>query len=248
MIAIIVQARMGSTRLPGKVLKPIGMRPMLLYQLERLRRVALAQQIVVATTMQGEDDAIVRFCAAEGVSCTRGSESDVLLRYHEAASKSGATVIVRVTSDCPLIDPELIDHAIATYLEAGQRYDYVSNMLEPTWPYGMAVEVLSSDALATANRHARDPSEREHVTPYIYWRPREFRIRSLTREPNLSHHRWTVDTPEDFDLISRIIAHLYARRPDFGMTHVLQLLDRNPDWLQINSHVPQRRPVGNQRP
>jgi len=247
MIAIIVQARMGSTRLPGKVLKPIGMRPMLSYQLERLRRVALAQQIIVATTTQTEDQAIVQLCAAEGISCTRGSESDVLLRYHEAANKSGATVIVRVTSDCPLIDPDLVDHAIRTYLEGGQPYDYVSNMLEPTWPYGMAVEVLSSDALATANRHATDGFEREHVTPYIYRRPREFRIRSLTRVPNLSHHRWTVDTPEDFDLVSRIITNLYAQRPDFGMAHVLQLLDSNPEWLQINSHVPQRQPVSRQR-
>jgi spore coat polysaccharide biosynthesis protein SpsF len=147
MIVIIIQARMGSTRLPGKVLKPIAGRPMLFYQIERLRRVKLSQRIVVATTTKDADDAIVQFCAAQGIECTRGSEQDVLSRYCDAARQFNASTVVRVSSDCPLIDPELIDRAIAAFFGSNHP-DYLSNMLEPTWPYGMAVEVMTAAALS----------------------------------------------------------------------------------------------------
>jgi spore coat polysaccharide biosynthesis protein SpsF len=239
MCVIIVQARMGSTRLPGKVLKPIGGRPMFSYQIERLRRVKHARLIVVATTTNDSDEPIVEFCAAEGVPCTRGSENDVLSRYCEAAHRYDAHAIVRVTSDCPLIDPELIDEAIVMFTGPG-RPDYVSNMIEPSWPYGMAVEVISRAALDEANRESREAAEREHVTPFIYWRPQRYRIASLTTTPNLSHHRWTVDTPEDFELIRHILEALYKRKPDFSMTDVLSLLDQHPGWMQINAHVRQK--------
>jgi spore coat polysaccharide biosynthesis protein SpsF len=239
MVAIIVQARMGSTRLAGKVLKPIAGRPMLSYQIERLRRVTLAQQLLIATTTNPLDDALVAFCAAEGVRCTRGSESDVLSRYCEAAVALDADVVVRVTADCPLLDPQLVDLAIRTFA-AGEGCDYLSNMIRPTWPYGMAVEVVSAAALAQANAEARDPAEREHVTPFIYWRPQRFRIQSLEHERDLSAHRWTVDTPEDFELVSRILATLYPRRPQFAMADVLALLDEHPQWVQLNAHVQQK--------
>lgn len=239
MVVIIIQARMGSTRLHGKVLRQIAGRPMLSYQIERLRRVGLAQLIVVATTTGQADDPIVEFCAAEGIECTRGSEHDVLARYWEAASRFDANTIVRVTSDCPLIDPQLIDRAIAMFLGPG-GYDYVSNMLEPSWPYGMAVEVISAKALAEAHEDSRDAAEREHVTPFIYWRPQRYRLGSLTMNPNLSHHRWTVDTPEDFELITRILGALYVRKPDFNMNDVLALLEEHPDWAAINAHVQQK--------
>ncbi|HXS91820.1 MAG TPA: glycosyltransferase family protein [Steroidobacteraceae bacterium] len=239
MIAIIVQARMGSTRLPGKVLKPIAGRPMFAYQLERLRRVRGVQRIVVATTTAPADDRIVEFCAGEGVACTRGSEQDVLLRYFEAATACAASSVVRVTSDCPLLDPDVVEQALDTFRER-QPCDYVSNMLEPTWPYGMAVEVCSMDALTQAHREAREPAEREHVTPFIYWRPTRFRLQSLTRTPDLSHHRWTVDTPEDFELVSRIITTLYPREPQFRLDDVLALLAANPSWEHLNAHVQQK--------
>jgi spore coat polysaccharide biosynthesis protein SpsF len=238
MIAIIIQARMGSTRRPGKVLRRIADRPMLAYQIERLRRVKLAQQIVVATTKAEADEAIVKFCAAEGIGCSRGSEPDVLARYCDAARQFGVSVIVRVTADCPLIDPELIDRAISAFLVPDQP-DYLSNMLQPSWPLGMAVEVVTAAALSEANREARDPAEREHVTPFIYWRPERFRLSSLTMAPNLSHHRWTVDTPEDFELITRILETLYFRKTDFNMNDVLSLLEMHPDWACINASVRQ---------
>lgn len=239
MIVVIVQARMGSSRLPGKVLLPIGGRPMLSYQIERLRRVRSAQRIVVATTDLATDQPIVDFCAAEGVACVRGSEQDVLSRYWQAASLFDASVVVRVTSDCPLLEPELVDDAIAAYREGG-AYDYVSNMLQPTWPYGMAVEVFSAAALKDAHAEASDPAEREHVTPFIYWRPQRYRLRSLTRQPDLSSHRWTVDTPEDFRLVSLILEALYPQRPQFSMSDVLALLEQHPDWTGINANVQQK--------
>lgn len=238
MIAIIVQARMGSTRLPGKVLKPIAGRPMLSYQIERLRRTALVQQIVIATTELSGDEPIVRFCADEGVQCVRGPEQDVLARYWQAAKLVGADVIVRVTSDCPLLDPQLVNAAIAVF--QGGRHDYVSNMIQPTWPYGMAVEVIAATALREAYEQAGDPAEREHVTPFIYWRPERYQLHSLTRQPDLSAHRWTVDTPEDFQLVSLILQALYPQQPNFEMADVLALLAQHPGWLQINANVQQK--------
>ena len=231
---------MGSTRLPGKVLKPILGRPMLSYQLERLGAAELAERIVVATTTSPADAAIVDFCAAEGIACTRGSEEDVLSRYAEAAAIFDARTVARVTSDCPLIDPDLIDLAIREFDAGAGRYDFVSNMLQPSWPYGMAIEVLSRALLVEADREAIDPAEREHVTPFIYRRPERYRLKSLARRPDLSHHRWTVDTPEDFELVSRIIAELYPRTPRFTIVDVLALLEAHPSWVEINAHVQQR--------
>lgn len=212
---------------------------MLSYQIERLRRVSKARLIIVATTVEPADDAIVKFCAAEGVLCTRGSEHDVLDRYWQAASQFSANAVVRVTSDCPLIDPQLVDRAVGMFLGPG-GYDYVSNMLTPTWPYGMAVEVFSAKALAEAWRESTEAAEREHVTPFIYWRPSRYHLGSLTMNPDLSGHRWTVDTPEDFELISRILGTLYVRKPLFDMNDVLALLEDHPEWSAINAHVEQK--------
>lgn len=238
MIAIVVQARMSSTRLPGKVLKPIAGKPMLSYQLARLREVSTASRIVVATSTNAADDAICAFCAMEQVPCIRGSEQDVLSRYFMVGEQIGANTIVRISADCPLIDPSLVELAIATYVDADGTYDYVSNMIEPTWPYGMAVEVFSFKVLAEAHREAKHQAEREHVTPFIYWRPARYRINSLTMSPNLNHHRWTVDTPEDFELVSRILATLSPQQT--RMEHVLALLEQYPDWQLINCHIKQK--------
>jgi spore coat polysaccharide biosynthesis protein SpsF len=237
---VIVQARMGSTRLPGKVLKPIGGRPMFSYQIERLRAAQRVERIVVATTTEPADAAIVDFCAAEQVPCVRGSEMDVLSRYALAAAEFDARTVVRVTSDCPLIDPQLVDEAIQAFTGASGEYHYVSNMLRPTWPYGMAVEVFSRELLDVAHREATKPAEREHVTPFIYWRPERYRLKSLERQPDLSQHRWTVDTPEDFELISRILGALHPNHPRFTLQDVLALLDRHPAWVEINRHVQQK--------
>lgn len=235
---IIVQARMTSTRLPGKVLLPLAGEPMLTRLVERLRRVRHADGIVVATTTNPTDDPIAALCAQLGVSCHRGSEHDVLSRYADAARLHGADVVVRITSDCPLIDPALIDQVIAAYDEGGS--DYVSNMLPPTWPFGLAVEVFSAAALAQTHAAAADPAEREHVTPFLYWHPERYRLRNVASPLDLSHHRWTVDTPEDYTLVSRLFDHLMPTHPHFTQADVLALLDKHPDWIAINQHIRQK--------
>jgi spore coat polysaccharide biosynthesis protein SpsF len=240
MIAVIVQARMGSTRLPGKVLREIAGRPMLSYQVGRLRRVRRTDRIVLAIPDDPANEPLERFCASEQVPCVRGPEQDVLARYVLAARECDATVVVRVTSDCPLIDPSLVDLAIDTLTNSDPRPDYVSNMLQPTWPYGMAVEAFTRAALEAANTEARDPAEREHVTPFIYWRRDRFRVQSLTRAPDLSALRWTVDTREDFALVSRLLERLYPANPQFDIDDILALLGQHPDWSDINKHIQQR--------
>ena len=143
--------------------------------------------------------------------------------------------VVRITSDCPLIDPALIDQVIAAYEEGGS--DYVSNMLPPTWPYGMAVEVFSAAALHQAHAEATQAAEREHVTPFIYWHPERYRLRNVASPVDLSHHRWTVDTPEDYELVRRLFETLYPTSPEFTQADMLTLLDAHPDWL---AHQPAR--------
>jgi len=243
---IIVQARMTSTRLPGKVLLPLAGEPMLTRLVERLRRVQRADGIVIATTTNATDDPIAALCSQLGMLCHRGSEHDVLSRYADAARLHGADTVVRITSDCPLIDPALIDQVIAVY-EEGES-DYVSNMLPPTWPYGMAVEVFSAAALAQAHAEATQAAEREHVTPFIYWHPERYRLRNVASPVDLSQHRWTVDTPEDYALVGRLFDHLVPTHPHFTQADVLALLDQHPDWIAINQHIQQKPATETQTP
>lgn len=235
---IIVQARMTSTRLPGKVLLPLAGEPMLTRLVERLRRVQRADAIVIATTTNATDEPIATLCAQLNVPCHRGSELDVLSRYADAARLHGADVVVRITSDCPVIDPTLIDQVIAVFQESDS--DCVSNMLPPTWPYGMAVEVFSAAALAQAHAEATLPAEREHVTPFLYAHPERYRLRNVTSPVDLSHHRWTVDTPEDYELVRRLFEALHPARPHFTQNDILAVLDAHPDWIAINQHIRQK--------
>lgn len=239
--AIIVQARMTSTRLPGKVLKKVLGKTLLEYQIERLRRVRNADGIIIATTINDTDQPIVDLCAHLGVTVTRGSESDVLSRYHEAASLHGVETVVRVTSDCPAIEPAVVDRIIEFYRAHRGNFDYVSNSLTQSYPYGLAAEVFSFEALDEAAREAVAEPEREHVSPFIYTRPERYRIGQVVHEQDLSHHRWTVDTPEDFELIRRLLESLYPVKPAFVMQDVLDLLQLNPDWTAINSGICQKK-------
>lgn len=236
---IIVQARMTSTRLPGKVLKSVLGKPLLEYQIERLRRVKNANQIVIATTVNETDQPIVDFCKRLDIAYYRGSEEDVLSRYYEAATKYDADVVVRVTSDCPLIDPQVIDQTIKHFLE--NDCDYVSNNLERTYPRGMDTEVFSYQGLHTAFAEAVEKPEREHVTPFFYRHPERFRLASIQYNENFSQYRWTVDTSEDFELICKIIEALYPVKPDFTLEDVLELIKKCPDWHLINAHIEQKQ-------
>lgn len=236
--ACIVQARMTSTRLPGKVMLPLGGRPMLARLVERLRRARRIDTVVIATTTNASDDVIAELSADLEVRCHRGSEHDVLSRYAEAATACGATAVVRVTSDCPLLDPALLDRVIELYGRGG--FDYVGNMQPPTWPYGLAVEVMAASVLFEADREATEPAEREHVTPFIYWRPERYRLGNMASPRDLSHHRWTVDTPQDYELVTRIFDALYPAQPEFALADVLALLRQHPDWMEINQHIAQK--------
>ncbi|MBD2680429.1 MULTISPECIES: cytidylyltransferase domain-containing protein [Nostoc] len=236
---IIVQARMTSTRLPGKVLKRVLNKPLLEYQIERLRRVKLADAIVIATTTNDTDRPIIELCDRLFIPYFRGSEEDVLARYYKAAKEHHADVVVRLTSDCPLIDPQVIDKVIQFYLE--DKYDYVSNSLERSYPRGMDTEVFSFLALEQAFLEATAQPDREHVTPFIYMHPERYRLGNIVYSENQNSHRWTVDTADDFELIKRIIEALYPEIPNFTLEDCLNLLRQYPDWSLINAHVEQKK-------
>ncbi len=237
---LIVQARMTSTRLPGKVLKPVSGKPLLAYQVERLQRVEHADAIVLATTTNDDDQVLVDFAQVHDLAYYRGSEEDVLSRYHGAAQEAGADVVIRVTSDCPLIDPAVIDEVIATFTRAQPDCDYVSNALRRTYPRGMDCEVFSQKALDIAHAEAVEPADREHVTPFIYRHPDRFSLRNVEYASDQSDHRWTVDTVQDFDLVSRMLEYLYPQHPSFTLEDCLALLTKHPDWARINANVQQK--------
>lgn len=242
-VVIIVQARMASTRLPGKIMKKVLDKTLLEYQIERLRRVHLADQLIIATTVKEQEQPIVDLCASLGVPYFRGSEEDVLARYYGAAVEHQADVVIRITSDCPIIDPAIVDRVIAFYLGHQGQYDYVTNTLEPelTFPRGMDTELLTFKALQEAYLEATDQPEREHVTIFIKKRPERFRLANVSYHQNYSHYRWTVDTPEDFLLLEKIIATLYPANPRFTLEDCLDLLEKNPEWAEINSYIQQKK-------
>lgn len=240
-VVIILQARMGATRLPEKPLIKVMGRPLLSYQLERLRRVKLADEVVVATTTDPKDNPIADFCRENHTACFRGSEEDVLDRYYQAAKHFHADYVVRVTGDCPLIDPKIVDQVIQCYLDHLPKYDYISNsQKDRTDPRGLDTEIFSFDMLERAVREAKLPSEREHVTVYFYTHPELFSLYHVRQSQDISHHRWTVDTAEDLDLITKILTALYPVKPDFDTQDILKILDKHPDWVKINAHIKQK--------
>lgn len=230
---------MGSTRLPGKVLMHVLDKPLIAYQLERLKEAKLANGINLLTSTNPEDDILEKLCERWEVPCFRGSPDDVLCRYYLAAQQDHPDAIVRVTGDCPLIDPDIVDEVIACF-QTDRSYDYVSNSLERSFPRGLDTEIMTFEALEKAHRFGLKQPEREHVTPYIYHHPEQFKLGNVLQIPDLSHHRWTVDTIEDFELIQRIIEELYPANPHFRMDDVVALLDKHPDWMKINADVKQK--------
>jgi spore coat polysaccharide biosynthesis protein SpsF len=240
-VIAIIQARMNSTRLPGKVVKKVLGKTLLEYQIERVRRAKLISEIVVATTTNDGDEPILDICRQLGLAYYRGSEHDVLARYHGAATAFKTDAIVRLTSDCPLIDPQTIDRVIAYYWKHQLLFDYVSNIAKRTYPRGMDTEVFSAKALRIAYQEATALHDREHVTPFIYNHPGRFRLGSVQYERNLSHHRFTVDTTEDLQLITNILEALYPTNPQFTLEDILEVLDKRPEWCEINALVSQKQ-------
>lgn len=239
--AVIVQTRMGSSRLPGKAMKKILGRPLLSFLLERLRTIRCQDEIIVATTNHPADQIIEDFCNDENVSCMRGDEADVLDRYFQAAHAAKADAVVRVTGDCPLIDPLIADKVIRYFLDHYPKYDYVSNVIERTYPRGLDIEVFSIKCLDILKKSAATPEEKEHVTLHLLNHKDQFSTHSIVNDCDLSDHRWTVDTPEDLSLVQKIIEALYPILPQFTMNDILQLLDKHPDWKAINAHIKQKK-------
>jgi len=240
-VVIITQARMTSTRLPGKVLKKVQGKSLLEHQLDRLKRVVTADEIIVATTVNETDEPIVALCEQLQVIFHRGSEDDVLARYYEAAQPFKPDVVVRVTSDCPVVDPEVIDKVIQYYLNHYPHYDYVSNCLKRSYPRGMDTEVFSFKALEEAFNEATVHPDREHVTSFIQHQPNRYKLGDVTFFQNQSNHRWTVDTEEDFELVSNIINALYPEKTNFTLEDILKLLEKKPKWSKINTHIEQKK-------
>ncbi|MCG6173186.1 glycosyltransferase family protein [Anoxybacillus sp. LAT_35] len=240
-VAAIIQARMGSTRLPGKVLKKVLGKTLLEYQMERVKKAKTIDEMIIATTTKESDDPIVQLCQQLSIPYYRGSEEDVLSRYYETATKFGVDVVVRLTSDCPIVDPNVIDKVVEHYLENKDRYDYVSNTLARTYPRGLDTEVVSYEVLKRAHEDAKELVYREHVTAYIYHHPDQFRLCNVSNEKDESKHRWTVDTEEDFLLIKNILEILYPINPLFTLKDVIQVLQDKPEWVEINAHIEQKK-------
>jgi glutamate-1-semialdehyde aminotransferase/spore coat polysaccharide biosynthesis protein SpsF (cytidylyltransferase family) len=234
MILAVLQARFTSSRLPGKVLKNILGKPMLLQQIERVKLARKIDRLVVATSNDKTDDPIEKMCRENDVMCFRGSLDDVLDRFYQAASSYKPDHVVRLTGDCPLIDPTIVDQVINHHLHQGS--DYASNAIEATYPDGLDVEVFRFDILKQAWSEAKLPSQREHVTPFIHSQPQRFNIKHFKNEKDLSSLRWTVDNEADFTLVTKIYEGLYASNPKFGMQEILGFIETHPELLELNKN------------
>jgi len=230
----IIQARMGSTRLPGKVLMDISGKPLLWHVIDRIKHCKTIAQIIVATSIRSEDRAVLDLASSIGVKTFADSEEDVLDRYYQAASKYNADPIVRITADCPVIDPQIVDEVVSNFL-AG---DYDVYGLTGAFPDGLDVTVFSYRSLQEAWKNAKLPSEREHVGPYILNHPEIFKQGTHVKFHNLGHMRWTVDEPNDLQFIREIYKRLYKKdKENFLTPDILTLLENEPDLMKINSGI-----------
>ena len=236
---VVVQARCGSSRLPGKVLLPLGGRTMLERMLERLAQARVPDALVVATTTDSDDDAVALASEAAGVECFRGHPTDLLDRHHAAAERAGADLVVKIPSDCPLIDPAVVDRVVTAHVERAGGVDYTSNLHPESYPDGSDVEVMAFDVLHAAWRDAKKPYEREHTTPYFWDQPERFRLQNVAWETGRDvsrTHRVVVDYAEDYAAVRAVFDALWsATRPAFSVADVVSFLDERPDVQAINA-------------
>lgn len=235
MILAVLQARFSSSRLPGKIMLPLLGEPMLIRQIERIRRSRRIDRLIVATSTDSSDDPLAELCRARQIDFFRGSLEDVLDRFYRAALAVNPDQVVRLTGDCPLTDPAVID-AVIDFCVAG-GFDYASNALAPTFPDGLDVEVMKFSCLREAWKLANLPSQREHVTPYIYQQSEKFKIGSYRREPDISFLRWTVDEMRDFQLVGRVYEALYPLNQAFSTDDILAYLARHPELQGFNATI-----------
>jgi len=236
MVTGIVQARMGSTRLPGKSLIDISGKPLLKHILDRMQKSSIMNGLVVATTTNTEDNAICQLCDKLNLAWFRGSADDVLDRYYQCAKAHNADIIVRITADNPFTDPEVADRIIEEILQ-DDELDYVSNTIRPTYPEGIDIEVFRFRALEKAWHEATSALDREHVTPYIWLHPNLFKLNNIEYKKNLSHMRWTLDTSDDLVMTRAVYKELYKKGNLFLMKDVLDLMEKPPEIEQLNANV-----------
>lgn len=239
-VGVIVQARYASTRLPGKVLLPLKGHSVLYHDIQRIRQAKRIDEIIVATSTNERDGAIVNEAKSIGVKCFRGSELDVLSRYYLAAKENGLDIIVRITSDCPLIDPHVVDKVIDEFFD--NNCDISTNaspdLANRTYPRGFDTEVFSFEKLSEANREASKDYQREHVTPYIY--ENSIRVNYVKNDIDYSRYRLTLDTSEDYNLICKVYDCLYKGIHDFYLQEIVELLTSKPELIRINQHIEQK--------
>lgn len=234
MIGCIIQARMSSTRLPGKVLMNIDKKfPALFYTVEQLKNSKLQEKIVIATSNNQEDNDIEKFCRKYNIKCFRGSLENVLDRYYQCAKEFGITTIVRIPADKPLIDPEIVDEVIQKFKE--NSFDCVTNFQPSTIPSGTEVEIFSFSALETAWKNASSAFDKEHVTPYIYKNKEQFKIFNVVNKEDLSNFRWALDYKEDLELIRKIVKKI-EKRPILTRD-IINLLNKEKELIKINQNV-----------
>ncbi|MEG0692646.1 MAG: glycosyltransferase family protein [Oscillospiraceae bacterium] len=237
-IEVVIQARMGSSRLPGKVMMNLCQKPVLWHILERVKQATWVDNIIVATSTLEADNAIANYLKSIGVTCFRGDESNVLSRYYNAVKQYPASAIVRITADCPLIDPFVIDRVISSFLDSS--FEYATNVGEArNYPRGLDCEIFTCDLLERAFHEATEDYEKEHVTPFMYWK--QDSILSIVNEKEYSNMRWTLDTIEDFQLIEAIYNHFYQSTHDFYMDDIYEFVVNNPPIFKINHNVMQKQ-------
>ncbi|MFC1709968.1 cytidylyltransferase domain-containing protein [Candidatus Omnitrophota bacterium] len=234
-IVSIIQARMASTRLPKKILLDLGGKTVLEQVVSRARASKHIDEVVVATTVSKQDLAIVNLCSGLGISVYCGSEEDVLDRYYQTARLFNAQHIVRITSDCPVIDPKIVDDVIDLHLK--EKADFTANIIKETFPDGQDVEVFTFKSLNKAWQEANLLSEREHVTPFIKRNPDIFKLVNLESKVNLIQKRWTLDSSEDYEFLKKVFEALYKQNPLFGMEEILKFIERHPSVELINQHI-----------
>jgi spore coat polysaccharide biosynthesis protein SpsF len=239
-VVAILQARMGSTRLPGKVLLPAAGKSLIRHMLDRVRRSTAIDELWVATSVDRANDPLAKEVEIAGIPVFRGSENDVLSRYAAVAERTGADWVIRLTGDCPLHDPAIIDAVVRFASDHSSEFDYVCNSLRPTYPDGLDVEVFTGASLARAAKEVTTAMQREHVTPFIHRYhdgPGPFRVGHFIGPADFSHLRWTVDEPADYEVVKEIFEALYPDNPEFGWMDVLALVTRRPELIIKNSDI-----------
>jgi len=236
-IDAIFQVRCASTRLPNKIFKKILGKPLLWHVVNRVRASKKIDRIILATTKNKGDDKIISFAKKEKLLYFRGSDEDVLDRFYQAAKEHKVKIIARITPDNPFQEPEIVDQLAGEFLSAKGNLDYLSNTIKHTYPEGLNVEIFTFSALEKSWQNAKKPSEREHVTPYIWKNPKKFKIKNIEFSKNLSRLRFTVDYQKDLDFSRIVYQHLYFKKKIFLLKDILKLIKRNPDILKINQGI-----------